>query len=140
MDDFEESIRVLNDLKAMEIKISIDDFGIGYSSLKYLKDLPLDSVKIDRSFTKEIHKHDKNRFVIEAVIEMARKFNLDAIAEGVETQDELDCLIEIGCLKFQGYFFSKPLASDKILPYVLNNLSSIKIQIKSNLLQINTIA
>jgi diguanylate cyclase (GGDEF)-like protein/PAS domain S-box-containing protein len=103
----------LNDLKATGISISIDDFGTGYSSLSYLKKFPINSLKIDRSFVKDITSNSENRAIVKTIISMANNLNLDVIAEGVETEEELLFLKSNGCLVVQGYLLSPPLSGEE---------------------------
>ncbi len=107
--DPDTSVRILNQLKALGISIAIDDFGTGFSSLSYLQRFPFDMLKIDRCFVAAIHRHRKNAIITEAVIEMAHKIGLTAIAEGIETPEERACLQELSCDQGQGYFFHRPL-------------------------------
>ncbi len=93
----------------MGINISIDDFGTGYSSLQYLKRLPLDQVKIDQSFVRDIITDSNDKAIVRTIISMASNLNLDAIAEGVETEAQRQLLLKKGCRHFQGYFFGKPM-------------------------------
>lgn len=90
------------------VSLSLDDFGTGYSSLSYLKQLPVDQLKIDQSFVRELTSHEGD-VMVKAIISMAENFNLDVIAEGVETQQQLDYLLQGGCKLYQGYLFGKPL-------------------------------
>jgi len=105
----ETSVRILNQLKALGVSIAIDDFGTGFSSLSYLQRFPFDMLKIDRCFVAGIQHHRKNAIITEAVIEMAHKIGLTAIAEGIETPEERACLQELSCDQGQGYFFHRPL-------------------------------
>ncbi|WP_244877724.1 EAL domain-containing protein [Halobacillus kuroshimensis] len=108
------AIPFMHELKAMGIKISLDDFGTGYSSLNYLKDFPLDTLKIDKSFIQTIHKSSKDRAVVDTIIHMALNLNLNVIAEGVETPSQLDYLISRKCHQYQGYLCSAPVPHDQI--------------------------
>jgi diguanylate cyclase (GGDEF)-like protein/PAS domain S-box-containing protein len=111
--DVEDTIQKMNDLKSLGVKIAIDDFGTGYSSLTYLKNLPIDVLKIDQSFVRDITKDKSNSGIVRSIISMATNLGLYVIAEGVETLDELDHLISEQCAIFQGYYFSKPLSADE---------------------------
>lgn len=109
MDRAESTIQILNALKEIGVKLSIDDFGTGYSSLSYLQRFPLDVLKIDRSFVKDIHKQPESQAIVKAILAMARSLKLSVIAEGVETHEELRFLKESGCDAMQGYYFSPPV-------------------------------
>ncbi len=111
IEDIDDTISKMHALQAMGIKISIDDFGIGYSSLSYLKSLPLSQLKIDQSFVK--HSNDANSAVIvETIIMMAKSLGLNVIAEGVESQEQVDFLKAKGCLFYQGFYFSRPVPAN----------------------------
>lgn len=99
----------IEQLQQMGIRFAIDDFGTGYSSLRYLKQLPLDRLKIDQSFVRDIHLTEANAHIVETIISMAHHLELELIAEGVETAEEQKFLEIRGCNKYQGYYFSKPL-------------------------------
>ena len=108
----EEAVRTLEYLSSLGVSISIDDFGTGYSSLSYLKRFPLDSLKIDRSFIRDVTTDGDDATITRAVISMAHSLGLKVIAEGVETERQLAFLTEYGCDQIQGYFFSRPLPAD----------------------------
>lgn len=110
-----KTISVLNELKRHGIRISIDDFGTGYSSLRYLKDFPVDTLKIDRSFIKDIDTNYHSEVISNAVITLAHSLNIAVVAEGVETSAQLNKLIEPNCDVIQGYFFSRPIPEEKVL-------------------------
>ncbi|HSP55040.1 MAG TPA: bifunctional diguanylate cyclase/phosphodiesterase, partial [Dehalococcoidia bacterium] len=114
MKNVELIIAMLHQIRRMGIGISLDDFGTGYSSLSYLKRFPIDSVKIDRSFVRDIATDPNDAAIVTTVIAMARSLNLKVIAEGVETGDQLDFLRERGCDQFQGYIISKPAPAEQI--------------------------
>ncbi|MDI2587579.1 EAL domain-containing protein [Psychrobacillus sp. NEAU-3TGS] len=110
----EYSIHVLKQLKALGIGISIDDFGTGYSSLNYLKNFPIDYIKIDKSFVSELMNNEKDTIIVKAIITLAHNLHKEVIAEGVETKEQLDFLKDHQCDISQGYYFNKPLPVDEI--------------------------
>lgn len=111
----ENSIKKLKGLSSLGIKIAMDDFGTGYSSLAYLKKLPIDKLKIDKSFIKDVHINEDDSAIAKAIIALAKSLNLDIIAEGVENEYQKEFLLNHDCENFQGYLFSKPLPADKML-------------------------
>ncbi|REB08783.1 EAL domain-containing protein [Sporosarcina sp. BI001-red] len=112
--EYEYSIHVLKELKKLGIGISIDDFGTGYSSLNYLKNFPIDYIKIDKSFVSELMNNENDAIIVVATITLAHNLQKEVIAEGVETQEQLDFLKKHNCDITQGYFFSKPLPASEI--------------------------
>lgn len=114
MQDAERCIGSLNALKDLGIALAIDDFGTGYSSLSYLKRFPLDKIKIDRSFIRDISDDSDDLILTQAIVALATQMKLTVIAEGVETAAQYDILKRIGCHEFQGYLASKPLAAEDI--------------------------
>ena len=112
MDRLEETIGKLNVMRNAGIKISVDDFGTGYSSLKYLKHLPVDRLKIDQSFVRDIPQFDDGS-IAKSILSLGHALDLTVIAEGVETRDQMELLADSGCDAFQGYFFAKPLSPEK---------------------------
>ncbi|MDH5258818.1 MAG: EAL domain-containing protein, partial [Gammaproteobacteria bacterium] len=114
MDDVENTITTLNELKSMGMSISIDDFGTGYSSLNYLKKLPVDTLKIDRSFVMDIADDDDDRAIISAIISMAKSLNLRVIAEGVENEQQLDFLSKNFCHEIQGFLLTEPVSCGEL--------------------------
>jgi diguanylate cyclase len=105
----EEAINKINELNSMNISLSIDDFGTGYSSLSYLKQLSIDELKIDKSFIQDLTTDLNDYIIVETMISIADKFNLELIAEGVETKEQFEKLKSMGCKYFQGYLFAKPV-------------------------------
>ena len=109
VDNIESVIAKMTEIKANGIGLSLDDFGTGYSSLSYLKRLPLDQLKIDRSFVRDIVEDVSSRAIAQSVISLGQVMNRSVIAEGVETEEQLDCLMGLGCHAFQGFLFGTPL-------------------------------
>ena len=116
MDNIESTIMTLTDLKVRGITLAIDDFGTGYSSLSYLKNFPIDRVKIDQSFVRRLPEDGSDKAIVEAILALARSLDLKVIAEGVETQIQLDYLKTRNCLEMQGYFFSRPCRVEELAP------------------------
>lgn len=123
MGDTDAAINQLNQLKRLGVSLSIDDFGTGYSSLSYLKRFPVDELKIDRSFVKDIPDDRNDMDIVAAIIAMAQKMNLRVVAEGVETAEQVEFLRKNACYQVQGYYFSMPLAEQELshLNYVVNS-------------------
>ncbi len=119
--DILEATEKLNKLRSMGIKISVDDFGTGYSSLSYLKKLPIDCLKIDRSFVQDLERCPDSTGIVQAIICMAQQLRLGVIAEGVETEEQATFLASNGCTDLQGYFFSRPLDVQKFTEYLEDN-------------------
>jgi EAL domain-containing protein (putative c-di-GMP-specific phosphodiesterase class I) len=124
MHDPEHAIELMNKLRAIGISLSIDDFGTGYSSLSYLKRFPIDSVKIDRSFIKDLPLDGDDAAITQAIIAMAHGLKLKVIAEGTETGEQLSFLRAHGCDEMQGYCFSKPLPEDDFFLLVQNSIAA----------------
>jgi Amt family ammonium transporter len=114
LQDIDRCIEVLNALKELNIKISVDDFGTGYSSLNYLKRLPLDVLKIDRSFVEESTSSQEDSQICFTIIKLAESLHLKTVAEGVESEAQFRMLLEKDCHMFQGYYFSKPVSAGEI--------------------------
>ncbi|MCC6543301.1 MAG: EAL domain-containing protein [Nitrospirae bacterium] len=112
MDDAETTFNLLNQLRETGVRIAIDDFGIGYSSLAYLKNMPIDILKIDQSFVNNITEDENSRAICHAIIAMADSLHVDVIAEGVETMEQLLMLRDLNCKKVQGYLISKPVPAN----------------------------
>lgn len=108
------TIKKMKQLKRLGVNIAIDDFGTGYSSLGYLKNFPIDALKIDKSFIQDIAKDDDNAAITNTIITLAQNLNLNVIAEGVETKEQLEFLLSKNCYIMQGYYFSKPIKAEEL--------------------------
>jgi diguanylate cyclase (GGDEF)-like protein len=114
MDETEDGIRALGALRELGVRLVLDDFGTGYSSLSYLKHLPLDAIKIDRSFVAGLTEDDANQPIVRAVIALAGGLGIDVVAEGIETAEQLAILRELACDRGQGYHYAGPLPADEL--------------------------
>jgi len=114
MHDLEETVATVSKIKDAGISLAMDDFGTGYSSLSYLQRLPLDVLKIDRTFVKDLEFNKDNAVICNTIIAMAHNLGLQVIAEGVETQEQFDYLRDHGCDQIQGFLFSKPLPAEQL--------------------------
>lgn len=112
MNNPEEAVRVLKQVSELGIKLAIDDFGTGYSSLAYLKRLPVDKLKIDQSFVRDIPGDEEDTAIVGAIIALSKSLHLDIIAEGVETQEQKEFLTANGCEQIQGYLYGRPMDAD----------------------------
>ncbi|TMP75939.1 bifunctional diguanylate cyclase/phosphodiesterase [Pseudoalteromonas sp. S1608] len=121
MDNLEHVIDTINSLKSRGIRFSMDDFGTGYSSLSLLRRLPIDELKIDKSFVDDILIDPKSNSMVQSIIAIANSHNLSVIAEGVEEQAQFDMLVDIGCKRFQGYYFYKPVNATSVIEYLQAN-------------------
>jgi EAL domain-containing protein (putative c-di-GMP-specific phosphodiesterase class I) len=124
MQNAENTIYTLRELKALGVRISMDDFGTGYSSLNYLKRVPIDTLKLDQTFVRDVMTDPIDAAIVSAVIQMAHSLQLTVVAEGVETQGQLDFLRRQRCDTIQGYYFSRPLAADDLEAYLVERRSA----------------
>jgi len=118
MTDITRAMDSIVKLQSMGIKVSIDDFGTGYSSLAYLRKLPIDKIKIDRSFIQEVASNDSDLTIVKSMIDLSHGLGKRVLAEGVETVEQLNVLRHLGCDAVQGYFINKPLPEDKLVRYL----------------------
>jgi len=112
--DINKTVSVLTDLRKLGLSISIDDFGTGYSSLSNLKRLPIQHLKIDRSFVRDIAHDEDDAAIIRAIISLGNSLELNIVAEGVEDEHQLNHLRKLACDEYQGYYFSRPVTPDVI--------------------------
>jgi len=124
-EDSEQAIKLLREIRADGFHLSLDDFGTGYSSLNYLDDLPVDSLKIDRSFINKLENQTGDHAIIRMIIALAETLNIGVVAEGVENARQLEILESMNCKSVQGYFFARPMPSAQATSYLTQNLSSI---------------
>ena len=118
MQDFSRAVEALTLLRSKGAAIALDDFGTGYSSLSYMRRLPIDRIKVDRSFILDIEKEASARDILRTISSMCRSLGLQCIVEGVETQAQLEILAAAGCDGYQGYLFSRPMSSASVADYL----------------------
>ena len=117
MKDAAMAVNLLHELRHLGVCISIDDFGTGYSSLSYLKQLPINVLKIDRSFLDGIDSNCDDAVILGAIIHLGNSLNLDVVAEGIETQGQVNFLLEHDCHLGQGYFYSPPVTAEAVVSF-----------------------
>jgi diguanylate cyclase (GGDEF)-like protein len=128
MSNVEDNIKKLTQLKSLGVYIAIDDFGTAYSSLNYLKRLPVDSLKIDRSFVQDINfsqEKDNNTAIVRSIVALGKSMDLQLVAEGVETIEQASFLKDLGCDEAQGFYFSKPMPANDIRSYIVDTAQHI---------------
>jgi len=118
IDDVDYILRLLKEIKYEGIGVSFDDFGTGYSSFIILRKLPINELKIDKSFVEEMLNIDEDKAMVESIINMGKNLSMDTLAEGVEKKVQADMLRNFGCDIFQGYYFSKPLGKDDLMNFL----------------------
>jgi diguanylate cyclase (GGDEF)-like protein len=114
LDKSERNLRTLESLRALGVRISMDDFGTGYSSLSYLRNFPFDKIKIDQSFVQSLSRDGRSLTIVTAIAGLGQSFGITTVAEGVETEEQIECLIMKGCSELQGRFYSMPVPADEI--------------------------
>jgi EAL domain-containing protein (putative c-di-GMP-specific phosphodiesterase class I) len=122
IENVEEAVNTLNEIKNRGIKLAIDDFGTGYSSLSYLQNFPITHLKIDRSFVKDVCSNEQSAKIASSIIALAQTMSLEVIAEGVETEDQMEFLKARGCRIAQGYLFGRPVSPEEFEKFCLNQL------------------
>jgi polar amino acid transport system substrate-binding protein len=110
----ELTLSLLNSLRSIGVRLALDDFGVGYSSFMYLKSFPIDILKIDKSFIRDITLNQESQAIIQAILQVAKSLRFKVVAEGVETSEQLASLKKLDCPIMQGYLFSRPVPADKI--------------------------
>ena len=118
MQDFDQASLSLRTLRALGVRISLDDFGTGYSSLSYLQQFPIDKIKVDRSFTREVETEPSCRAIVKSVIDLCQNLNLTCVVEGMETDAQARVLRELGCTIMQGWLFGKPMPASEVLAFL----------------------
>ena len=125
MQDVEAAEHTVRRFAELGVRLAIDDFGTGYSSLNYLKRFPINTVKVDRSFVMDLPGNPDDLAITRAVVAMAHQLNMEVVAEGVETPEQLACLAEEGCEYAQGYLFSKPVPLSQVQDMVRQEASIV---------------
>jgi EAL domain-containing protein (putative c-di-GMP-specific phosphodiesterase class I) len=125
LEDSPAELKKLQALRARGVHVAIDDFGTGYSSLSRLSELPIDTLKIDRSFIQQLTEGRAGRQLVATIIELARTFGMTTVAEGVETQDQLDALWHLGCDQSQGFLHSKAVVRDELATFLRHGRGSV---------------
>jgi len=124
MQNADNTIYTLRELKNLGVRIAMDDFGTGYSSLNYLKRFPIDTLKLDQSFVREVVTDPTDAAIVSAVISMSHSLKLTVVAEGVETEEQFEFLRKEGCDKIQGFLYSAPLAAEELERYLKDDGSA----------------
>lgn len=126
MNNVEEILSIMHKFKSLELNLSIDDFGTGYSSLAYLKHFPVDKLKIDQSFVRNMRAGDNDAAIIRAIVSLGQALSMTTIAEGVETEEQLAYLRSVGCDEMQGFLYSKPLPVEEFSVLLVESESNLK--------------
>lgn len=123
LDDTQAALDTLQALRGMSVSVALDDFGTGFSSLSYLRHLPIDRIKIDRSFVTHVTENPKDAAVVQGIVNLAHELELDVVAEGVETAEQHACLARLGCDIFQGYLFARPMPRARLVNWLAESKS-----------------
>ena len=126
MDNPERALECLNQLHDVGTRIALDDFGTGHSALSYLSELPVSELKIDRSFVQAALTRNRDRIILESIVRLGTRLDLDVVAEGVKDHATLDLLKAIGCPTAQGYFFTRPLSPAKVFEWLESGASGVR--------------
>ncbi len=133
IDYFDEAVKIIEEIRDLGIKISLDDFGTGFSSLSYLKHLPINILKIDKSFIKDLNINQREKVILKSIISLAQKLDLNVVVEGVEDINQLKFIKSCNCDKVQGFLFSKPVDEESFEKLITTSSQSIFIDEDSNL-------
>ena len=123
MDDIEYTIATIHELRKIGVNFSLDDFGTGYSSMNYLKKLPVNNLKIDKSFLDTVMEDTSDQKIVQTIISLARNLDLNVVAEGVENSDQEVFLKEANCDKAQGFLYSKPVPKDMAIQFLKKQIN-----------------
>jgi EAL domain-containing protein (putative c-di-GMP-specific phosphodiesterase class I) len=118
LDKTERNIRILENLRDLGVKISMDDFGTGYSSLSYLRNFPFDKIKIDQSFVRSLSQDGRSMTIVTAIAGLGQSFGIPTVAEGVETEEQIECLMMKGCSELQGGYYSMPVPASETMQLI----------------------
>lgn len=135
----EKNLNFFYDIKKLGISLAIDDFGIGYSSFSHLKNFPIDKIKLDREFVHEINEDKLAEKIVCSIIELSKELDVDLLAEGIETGEQLTKLRELGCYKIQGYIFGKAIPSDKVISLIDEGFYQLGIDLLTKELEIENL-
>ncbi len=124
VDEEESDHHVLLELKKLGVQLAIDDFGTGYTSLSYLRRLPIDTIKIDRSFASGLSAVGADRAVVESIVSLAHTLGMDVTAEGIETEEQLQGAIDVGVDSAQGYYLAPPLTLEAVRPFLASRANN----------------
>jgi EAL domain-containing protein (putative c-di-GMP-specific phosphodiesterase class I) len=133
MEHSERSMSVLLDLSRLGVSLSTDDFGTGYSSLSYLQQFPFDRLKIDRSFIRQMVESDKGKAIVKTILMLGENLGIEVVAEGIETEQQLESLLRLGCSYGQGYLFARPMTTEEARSVVEEGLPHWRNGPQSNL-------
>ncbi len=131
LEDADETIETLQELREMGLSISLDDFGTGYSSLSYLSRLPINEIKIDQTFVRNLFCSERDEAIVRTIIELGNNFRLDFVAEGVEDSATAEKLAALGCDVMQGFWISKPVSYHEVLNWFQNDERQVWKQLKA---------
>ena len=139
MEDVKSGTETILHLRELGIRVHIDDFGTGYSSLRYLRDLPASTIKIDRDFVKEIDDNGNHAGIVQTIVSLAHNLGMNVVAEGIETEQQLAYLQDLGCEFGQGFLIARPMDPDAVPAFLSERSSLFKTKPTSNILLDNLV-